>query len=296
MDTNSLILFYHVVRFGSFAEAARHLNTPVSTMSRKIQLLEDDLGARLLNRTTRSLQLTENGEAIWQKAEQMFLLSEDIVDIVHSQSKTPTGSIKMTAPQSFVNSPLADWLIEFKHQYPQITIELSVSNRLINLAEERVDFGFRQGPLNDSNLVAIKLVDLAYGLFAAPEFLAQHPSITALEDLQNVSAISVNSQGYQLPWILKENKQTRPFKPNPAFSVEDNDLNVKATIQGLGVGYLPTYKIKREWEDGKLKPVLEQYWPDKVGFYMVYQSKRYLPEKDRIFIDFIKHNFQQLDF
>ncbi|MCP5076846.1 MAG: LysR family transcriptional regulator [Psychromonas sp.] len=292
MDISTLIIFYHVARLGSFAEASRQLNMPVSTVSRKIQLLEQSLNVRLLHRTTRAIQLTEQGKAIWLEAEQLQDSSDRITAIALSNNKTAKGKIKITAPQGFVNWPLADWLIEFKQEQPDIDIQLIIGNRYLDLQQERIDFAFRQGPLNDSSLIAQKVIDIDYGLFANSVLFSKKEKPSNLDDLSDFHLIGVNAEGHKIPWLLHHQGQDLKYTPQASFCVEDNDLVVKATFAGLGIGYLPI--LKTLTADDALTPVLKAYWPKTTQLYMVYQSREYLAKKDQLFIAFMQQKFSSL--
>ncbi len=294
MDLNALLIFAKVAQCGSFAEASRQLNQPSSSVSRKVQLLEESLNTRLLHRTTRAIKLTDSGVAILAEAEQVQAAAERVKAITLSQSDTPQGRLRITAPQGFVNWPLGDWLIEFKQIYPQIEVDLITGNRFLDLQKEQLDFAFRQGPLPDSNLIAKKITDIRYGIFATPEFLSGIPSIQSPQDLINLPAICVTAQGKQLPWLLQNEEQTLALKLHGVMKVEDTGLVQKATFAGIGLGYLPLLKIEEAITQGQLLPVLEEWWPDPVGFYLVYQSKDYLPAKDRLFLEFVQQRLTQL--
>ncbi len=292
MDITTLIIFYHVARLGSFAEASRQLNMPVSTVSRKIQLLEQNLNVRLLHRTTRAIQLTEQGKAIWLEAEQLQETSDRITAIALSNNSTAKGKIKVTAPQGFVNWPLADWLIEFKQAQPDIDIQLVIGNRYLDLQQERIDFAFRQGPLNDSSLIAQKVVDIDYGLFANKALFDNLDKPSSLDDLENFPLIGVNAEGYKIPWLLHHQGEDLKYTPQSNFCVEDNDLVIKATFAGIGIGYLPI--IKTLTVDDTVTAVLQDYWPKTTQLYMVYQSRDYLTKKDQLFIAFMNSKFRVL--
>ena len=287
MNINSLVIFYQVVRLGSFAEASRQLNMPISTVSRLVQQLEKDLNLRLLNRTTRSLQLTEHGTKVLKEAEGLQHSVERIQDIAFSQTPTPKGLIRMTAPQSFINWPLSDWMIEFKQRYPSIDLDLVAGNRLLDLQEERLDFAFRQGPLPDSSLIAKKLFELNYGIFSTVEVSEKYP-LTTPEDLLSVPTIGISAHGKHLPWILKKQGKNFEAKHHATVYVEDLDLVIKMLQSGLGYGYVSEVKAQSLLEGKTLEPALKNWWPDAVGFYVVYQSKEYLPEKNRVFLEFIQ--------
>jgi len=292
MDISTLIIFYHVARLGSFAEAARQLNMPVSTVSRKIQVLEKSLNVRLLHRTTRAIQLTEQGKAIWLEAEQLQDTSDRITAIASSNNNLAKGKIKITAPQGFVNWPLADWLIEFKQAQPDIDIQLVIGNRYLDLQQERIDFAFRQGPLNDSSLIAQKVIDIDYGLFAHSSLFSAKDKPNCLDGLSSFPLIGVNAGGHNIPWLLHHQGQDLKYTAQASFCVEDNDLVIKATFAGLGIGYLPI--IKTLTADETLTPVLKAYWPTTTQLYMVYQSREYLAKKDQLFIAFMQQKFSAL--
>jgi len=288
MDLNALALFAEVARYCSFSGAARANNIPTTTVSRKIQQLESDLEVVLLHRTTRRVTVTEAGENILQLSQGLLDSNARIEQWRSDQSESPSGTIRITAPASFARGLLSEWILEFQKSYHQIRIELIAGNRYLDLIEHNIDFAFRQGPLPDSTLIAKRLLAVPYGMVASPLLenlmpLAKHP-----DDLQAWPAIAVSVDGWRIPWRFKKGEENHQWQPTGRLVVEDLDTVRNAVIEGLGISQLPLIMIEQDLKEGRLIPLLADWWPDASSLYMVYPEKRNLPVKNRVFLDFVE--------
>ncbi|HDY7637813.1 TPA: LysR family transcriptional regulator [Vibrio vulnificus] len=295
-DFDGLPLFAKVIELGSFSEAARQLNLPTTTVSRKIQQLEAELGGKLLNRTTRSLSLTELGERVLPKA----LLIQDTLNELQSEAEAfstqPVGQLHLSAPRAFCQDILAHLLAKFRQKYPGIRIELDAANRIQDLTKSRTDFAFRIGELADSSLLAIPLTKVSYELVASREWTAQHGELQHPQELNTVATIRNHVDGYILPWYFNKGGESYLHQMEPDLLSDDLYVSLAYARYGTGVAYLPVSLTKALLQTNELVPLLQDWQKQKPTAYLVYANRVHLPQKSKLFIEFIKEHkpyFQQ---
>lgn len=294
-DLNALLIFAEVVDAGSFVGAARNLDEPIATVSRKIRQLETALAARLLHRTTRAISLTDAGRQVYQEACRMRETAAAIRALTDAHRQEPQGRLRVTAPTSFANGMLGDWLIEYRLRYPGVDVDLLASNAMLDFQEHQLDFAIRAGKLRDSSLVARRISAARFGLFAAPQLLAGRPPIAGKADLDGCPCIAATFDGHALPWILRHDGVDETYQPNGALRAEDHGLLQRAALRGLGIAYLPLALVQDDVAHGRLVPVLEACWGPPYDLYLVYPARDHLSAKSRSFIDFISVKFAALD-
>lgn len=289
-EIDGLPLFAKVVELKSFAEAARQLNLPTTTVSRKIQQLESELGGKLLNRTTRSLSLTELGERVLPKA----ILIQDTVKELQTQaeefSSKPVGKLHISAPRAFCQDILAPLLAEFRKQYPGIKIDLDASNRIQDLTKSSVDFAFRIGELADSSLIAMPITPVNYELVASKEWLESNPALTHPNMLADYPTIRNHVEGYILPWHFTKDGESYLHQAEPDLLSDDFYVSVSYIKAGVGLGYLPISLTKQGIESGELVRVLPDWEKQTPTAYLIYPNRSYLPQKSKLFIEFIREH------
>ncbi|WP_261817831.1 LysR family transcriptional regulator [Vibrio gallicus] len=292
-ELSALPLFAKVVELSSFAEAARQLSVPTTTVSRKIQQLEHDLGGKLLNRSTRSLSLTELGEQVLPKAQ---LIAETVFELYNQaedMATQPIGSLTITAPKALSQDLLAPIIAEFRTLYPTIRINLASSNRYQDLTKQSIDFAFRLGPLHDSSLMALTLSPVKYVLAGSPRYFANYGQPTHPRDLFQMPCIHNHIEGYFLPWRFNYNSEEIEVTNNSELICDDFNVTRELALHHVGVCYLPYSLLREEIEGGVMKPVLEQWIPQERTLLLVYPDKRHLPLKSQLFIEFIRSKRQQ---
>lgn len=288
MDLNTLLILYEVVKHNSFSVAAKKLNMPSSNVSRKLQALESQLGVKLLNRTTRSVSATAEGKKVLLLAQGLLESNRQIKEWTLGQTAEARGVLKITAPESFTQWPLGDWLIEFQKRYPSVEIELVSDNSQLHFDDHDLDFAFRLGPLPNSNLIAKELFKVSFGFFASSDFLAQHGMPRKMEALMDLPSIGCTVENQLLPWMIEKAGQQQVILPNTCFRVKDQNIALKAAIQGLGVVFLPISLVERHSGQEQLMPVLKSYWPKPEIFYLVYRDKESVHSaRHRAFVQFI---------
>lgn len=285
-------LLAKVVELGSFAKAARELNVPTTTVSRKIQQLESDLGGKLLNRSTRSLSLTELGVQVLPKAQ---LISDTVAELYSEAEEfalQPKGTLTITAPRAFGQDILAPMLAEFQRRYPTITVNLSSSNRFQDLTKQNIDFAFRLGPLHDSSMIALKLASVRYVLAASNEYLEGRAKIHHPNDLYQHAQIRNHVDGYFLPWRFEHQQESLEISDSHSFVSDDFNTSQQLVLNSAGIGYLPASLFRRTDEKHQVSFLLEEWIPQHRTMLLIYQDRKHLPLKSQLFIDFIKEKLQ----
>lgn len=287
MDTEALNAFIEVANKNSFSAAARSLQISPTQISDKVRKLEEVLGVRLFDRTTRAVNLTEVGQQCYDKAAEILTCTNELVSLTASQAQEPQGKLRITAASTFASHVLGDWLIEFQLLYPKVETELIASNLYLDLQEHHLDFGFRQGPLPNSGLIARKIVEYRFGLYVAPQFLSSVPTPEHPEDLKKMRCVTIgNAEDSQL-WEFERAGQQCQFHPNHVMKMEDPDLVRRAAVAGIGIIYIAEELITEDVENGLLVPLLEEWWPPPVTLHVVYTSNKHMAAKNRCFVDFI---------
>lgn len=291
--SSELIVFIEVARLGSFAEAARSLNLPTTTISRKVQLLETELDVRLFNRTTRSLSLSEVGERLLPRAKLVVDSVRELKDEATFHKANPVGTLHISAPAT-VFSLLAPLFSAFLGKYSSIKLEFDSSSRTKDLTAERADFALRLGPLNDSSLIAIPLSRLHYSLVAHKQLVEKRPIIKRPEDLLQWPCILNHNDGLILPWRFMFQGESIDLTMDHSLLSDDLLISVQMALQGAGAAYLPTGLVQQHIDEGKLISLCEEWVPQGRELYLVYTDKQHLPSKSKEFIHFIKSKREEI--
>ncbi|MFA0112152.1 LysR family transcriptional regulator [Vibrio sp. 10N.261.46.E11] len=285
MKLDDLNLFRLVVENGSYTATSRKTLIPVATITRRIQALEDSLNLRLLNRHARKLSLTEAGERFFNECSPLLQRLSSTAEELTDECKGASGKIRITAPSNLTQRMMMPMFSDFMTQYPDINIELMMNNQTDQLDPTEWDVIFRVGPQRDSSLIARKISEVKDILIASPDYLAKHPAPSHAEELANHSLL----KGYPLiKWQLSNsNDETVVNSEQGRFNA--NALNVvkQACAEGLGITLMPDVMIREYIEDGSFVQVLEDWSANPRDIYMLYNHKDHLPEKVRLFIDFV---------
>ena len=278
--SEELSVFLEVARRGSFAEAARTLNLPTTTISRKVQQLEFELNVRLFNRTTRSLSLTEVGERLVPKAIMVVEMINELKGDAQSYASNPVGTLHISAPATIIKllSPLFS---EFLCMYPNIRLQIDSSSRIKDLTTERADFAFRLGPLADSSLIATRLSRLDYSLVGSKKLIDNQPDSTQPEDLASWPCIRNRSDGLLLPWRFSSGGNIFDLETDNTVISDDLLLSVQMVLDGIGLAYLPTGLVKKYVENDELISFYEDRIPSGRDLFLVYTNKEHLPFKSQ---------------
>lgn len=289
-DLNDLVYFAEVVDRGGFAAAGRALGLPKSRLSRRVAELEARLGVRLLQRTTRKLSLTAVGEQYHRHCVAMREDAQAAQDAVAQAQTEPRGTIRVACPVTLAQTTLGPIVPHFLAHYPQVRIDMRVSNRVVDLVEEGFDVALRVRPtLDDSGSLVVKNFGLSRTLLlASPALLARQGHPAALADLGRLDTVSMSAIGDSVTWQLEgPNGATHAFQHQPRF-VADDLLTLKfAVLAGTGICMLPDYLCAEELRDGRLVNVLPGWAPKPGIFHAVFPSRRGLLPAVRRFLDFL---------
>ncbi len=284
-------VFTKVVQAQSFSEAARRLGVAKSAVSKQISLLEQEVGVRLLNRSTRKLSLTEAGEIYYRHCEQIVNRADIALNELRQYQNQPTGTLRVSSPISFGRALLIPVIKELRSLYPQLNIDLQLSDQVVDMVDEGIDLAIRVGKLKDSNLVAKKLCESPVILFASPEYLARYGTPKTPTELSNHQWISLSILSAPIVGSFTHKKtQTVQAPPEIKSSLKINSVDavIDASIQGLGIAAMVKATVFNELNSGKLMPILEDHELPPRGIYALYPHREHLPPKVRIFMDFLQ--------
>ena len=279
-------IFARVVGAGSMSAAGREMGLSPAVVSKRLRRLEDRLGTRLLQRTTRQLALTEAGQGYYKRVVAILASVEEAEAFVTRRSAIARGTLKVSAPTSFGRMHIAPHLAAFLADNPDLSVNLDLSDELIDIVGEGYDLAIRIAELEDSSLVARRLAPVHRILCAAPEYLKRAGAPVSVEDLQANHACLATTQ--QDVWRLSGPQGTEMLRTGGPIRTNSSEVVREALLAGLGVALRSTWDIGPELREGKLRIVLPHYRASKnVGLHAVYPSRRFLSAKVRVFIDFL---------
>ncbi len=286
-DLKRMTVFTQVVETGSFSGAAKRLGIARSAISRHITALEDQYETRLLNRTTRRLNLTDAGRIYYESCVRILAEAEAMTQRIQQRNDKPRGTLKIAGPTSF-GLQLAALVNEFRKRYPMLTIELRLDDRVVDMVEEGIDISLRIGWLEDSRLVARRICDAPRILCASPAYIDHHgrPKTPAQLTKHNCIIFTLLPTPHQWKFSRGKRQETIPVHSqlltNSAIAVRGLVLN------GAGIAPLSRFLVNEDIRAGRLERLLPEYDCGSAGIYAVYQDRRYKQPKVRLFIDFIK--------
>ena len=295
MDSlTDIAVFVRVVNDGSFTAAAERLGLSKSVVSKYVSRLEAHLGARLLNRTTRRLSLTEVGQVFYDRARVGLADIEDAQTEVSRLMGEPRGTLRLNTPMSFGVLHLAPLLPEFLRRYPEITVDMNLDDRKVDVIEEGYDLSVRISDMPDSSLIARPVAPCRHVIVAAPRYLERHGIPRTPEELSSHKIVSYRYQESAHNWHFKT-------ADNKAMSVRvsgslvcNNSLAIRAAlIEGAGITRTPTFVVGHDIREGRLIPLLEDYATLELTIFLVYPERRHLSPKVRAFVDFMAERISE---
>lgn len=280
--------FVAVAEAQGFSAAAKQLDASTSHLSRQVARLEERLGVQLLARTTRKVSLTDAGERYYTQCRELIdgLLQAD--ESVSDESIKLTGTLKVSAAGNFAEQFIAPCLMQFAKSHPELSIEMDFNSRMVNFVEEGFDFAVRYGRLKDSGLVARRLVQRHLMAAASPEYLNQFGEPMHPTELKQHKCILTNNDH----WLFEENQQSFEVKVASAWRSNNGNVVLQACEQGMGIAYMPASSFEPSISNGKLKPILRDYWSHGITSWIVYQNRRFLPMRARLAIDYLLQQFK----
>ncbi|MBL8654376.1 MAG: LysR family transcriptional regulator [Alphaproteobacteria bacterium] len=291
-------LFVNVVQLGSLSAAARRCGVSPATVSRIIHSLEEDVGGRLLNRTSRKLNLTEAGEFYYGRIDQILHQIQEANDSVARLQANPRGTLRVHSRMLVGNQYIAPALPEFMRRYPEISVDLTLSNYAIDLIAQNVDVDIRIGKLEDSSLVARKLASAHRIVCAAPSYLKNCPPLEKPIDLTNHNCLTYRINLGRPVWRFIDKAGKLLEVPVAGSLQSDNGpALLGATLAGVGVSVMPDWAVKDDLAAGRLVSVLPGYQASHIefdnGIYAVFQHATQIPSKVRVFVDYIAAHFKE---
>lgn len=286
IDLNHVVSFLRVVDAGSFTAAAKGLGVPTSTVSRQVAQLEEALGVRLLQRTSRRVQLTEAGTAYHERASPALGALEGAADEVRDRQETPRGVVRLTAPGD-IGALLADVLVAFSEQHPGIQVELVLTGRIVDLVAEGVDLALRAGVIRDGTLVARKLGADQMLLAASAAYLERRGTPAALAELAQHDCLGFRTQRGRALWQLVGPAGPVSLEVDCRFAADDFTFLRALLLADAGVGLVPHVAVARELAEGTLRRVLPDHSQPLVGLSLVYPSAKHLPRRVVLLRDFL---------
>lgn len=281
-----------VVETGSFVRAAERLSSSTSTVSRQIAELEQHLGARLLNRTTRKLSLTEGGQAFYERAVQVLADLEEAEAVAGSSAATPRGRLRLTCSFAMGVQRIAPAVASFTARYPEVSFEISVSDRITDLVEEGFDLAIRIGRVGSDQLVARRLGTMRLFVCAAPAYLRARGTPRTPADLAAHPALMyANSPNPRVWTLVGRQGEVHEVRVSGPLLSNSGDLSVAAAIAGLGLIFEPDFMVRPALDSGQLVRVLPDYESAPGEIWAVYPSRRHLSAKVRLFVDHIARQF-----
>ena len=289
MDTLSRMrAFVDVVEAEGFSAAARKVGKSKALLSKYVRELEDELGALLLNRTTRQLSLTEAGHTYYARAVELLRAVEDLAESVRDSSGDVRGRVRLSAPRTFADAPVGQSLIDFAKAHPDITLEINLDDRFVDLVEEGFDLAIRITKLSDSSLIAKRLAPFRVVLCASPELIATHGEPKSPQDLTHLPCIVDTNSRYRQNWPFRDEDGEIVNIPVTGRIEVNSPMTARAAaISGLGFAVLPDFIADPEVEAGRLVPLLQDNAANGAGIYAIYPHRRYLPAKVRAFVDYL---------
>lgn len=295
MELSVLQTFVDVVKQGSFAAVARERNVDPSLISRAIARLEAELGIRLLQRTTRQLSLTEAGTVYFQRVEPLVEEMQQAIAIAGDISGQPKGTLRITASVSFGLKCIVSLLPRFRSMYPELTIELLLTDANVDLFTERIDLAIRLGLLADSTLIAQQLMQTRYYVCASPHYLSQwgHPQFPS--DIENHHCLLFPLAGFRSRWRFRDSHQHESEVLVQGQTIISNAIALQqCAIAGMGLALLPNWLVGDDLQNGTLVNVFPSHDVTATEFstaaWLVFPSRAYVPLKVRVFIDFLKQS------
>ena len=289
-----MAVFAKVVEEGSFSSAARALKLTPSAVSKQIARLEDRLGVRLLNRTTRRLSATEEGAAFYQRSARILADIDEAEAAVTQLHAAPRGKLRINCGIAFGKHQITPLIPEFLARHPELTIEMTLTDALSDLVEEGQDVAVRFGPLQDSSMVARQLAVSRRAICASPDYIERHGVPRHPADLAEQNGLPCSNMPHLNEWIFKlpEGDEYR-VKADGNFTASNGETIHEMVLAGLGVARLAEFLVAPEVSEGKLVRVLEPFYRDiEVPINAVYPTRRHLSPKVRAFVDFLVEKFQ----
>lgn len=292
IDLSEMRAFVAVVTDGSFTTAAQRLGTDKARVSRIVRRMEEKLGAQLLTRSTRRLNVTEVGRDYFERAMGILAAAEAAEAAVAHQAGEPKGLLRITAGAEFGTMVVDGWIARFLKQAPKVTVDVEYTNRLVDIIHEGIDVAIRVGMLPDSGLSARKLGEVDYGLYAGPAYLRHAPALSTVGDLRRHDLIMKTVRG-RSEWTLVDETGTEVVVAPPRAAVSSTIGAKNLALAGIGIAQLPRFMAEPCVAEGTLAGVLPGWAQLPAPVHAVFASSRYMDPKIRGFVDLCVEEFRK---
>ena len=284
-DLDNILIFVKVAQFQSITRAARSLGMPISTVSRRLSVLESELGVSLLRRTTRRVTLTAQGQNYFSQCQEPLNLLQEAERVLTQAQKRPEGLLRITIPVILSQEPFLDFISAFLKDHPRIRIELFITNLFVDLIAENCDVAIRSGELQDSSVVARRLGKTVFYVVAAPEYLKGRILPAEPADLKLHDCVLFNAKNNERDWDLVSRR--RKVRVHVSGSVASRDVNSASAFvhRGHGIGLLPSTYCDEAIAKGKLIRLLPKWASSLTPLFAVYPSRKFLPLRLSVFLE-----------
>jgi len=293
LEANDLLLFARVADEGSFTRAADRLGLPKSTVSRRVAAMETVLGERLLLRTTRKLALTDFGHSVLEHAHQVVAEVEAATELAQNRQIRPSGRLRVSMPSDFVTVAISALLAAFVDKYQNISLELDLSPRRVDLIGENFDVAIRMGDLpDDASLAARRLAVFSTSLYASPHYLARRGTPSEPEALMEHDALRLLLlNGEPMPWVMRRDDQRWEGIPPGRATANSPELLIRLARTGAGIASVSDHFVEPYVRTGELVPVLADWSLPSVPAWAVFPGRRLMPARTRVFLDVLQTEF-----
>ena len=296
MDLNKLLIFARIVEYKSFTKAAQVLGMDKSTISTKLSQLESHLGVRLLNRSTRTISLTEYGAKYYEYCKQVVETAEEADRFSSSFGADASGTLRISATNTFSQTLIEAAIKPFMDLHPMVSVDLVIEFRTTDFYKDNIDVALRLaiGPLQDSSLIATKVFTADLGLYCSPSFLKMNGAFNNVNQIDGSNFLGLNVPGNPRIILTKGTVSHKvPYK-ELRFKVNDGVVIKEAAIAGLGIGFLPKHSASKAVKNKELVEIFSDWKIDPVSVYAVYPSREWMPEKLRVFLKYLKEMGKKL--
>jgi len=287
LDLNSLRLYYEVVNAGSITRAAEQLRMPKSTISRKLAQLERHLGAILLKKGPKRLATTDIGAALYDRCRRLVIEIEDVGLATAEMQGELRGLLRVSIPIDFGLSWISRAIAAFVPKYPDINLEIEVNSRMVNPREDPYDLTIQLGPLKESGLTYRRLATITRGVYASPEYLAQHGTPRTVEDFSKHACIVTDQQRQDGVWTFRNQTKHRFIEVSGKVTVNNIGVARELAIGSVGLGMLPNIMCQNDVKAGRLVRILTNWESPPVEATALILSRKGIPNKTRVFLDFL---------
>lgn len=292
---NAMRAFVRVVQTGSFSAAGRDMNTTQTTISKKVAALEKKLGVKLLTRGSRDHALTPTGTEYFEQCVAILDELDEAEARARSEVALPRGVIRIAAPVAFGRLVIAPHIAEFFSLYPEIKVDLVLSDRYADMVSDGIDVAIRARQLEDSSLVARHLFNNPMMLLASPEYLTRYGVPKEPEELkQHNCLVFSNLKSINVWRFIKDDKELS-VTVNGNFQSDNGDVLLETALAGIGIVQLPNWMVSKHIKSGELKDIMGDYSGQTIPFNAIYPQNRYVPLKVRCFVDFMKEKLSDSD-